>query len=174
MYARIAGHKGVPLGVTPWGLGKGDEEVMDMAFMRWDPLKDLMEIQERMNRLCDATFGRTRREDVLPRSTWTPSMDIYETSDEIVIHVELPEIDVDDLSVNIDEGILTIKGERSLSREAKLEQYHLVERPYGSFSRSFTLPDSVDPGGIKGGYKNGILTLTLPKKEGPKRIAIEE
>jgi HSP20 family protein len=174
MYARIAGHKGVPLGVTPWGLGKGDEEVMDMAFMRWDPLKDLMEIQERMNRLCDATFGRTRREDILPRSTWTPSVDIYETSDEIVIHVELPEIDVDDLSVNIDEGILTIKGERSLSREAKLEQYHLVERPYGSFSRSFTLPDSVDPGGIKGGYKNGILTLTLPKKEGPKRIAIEE
>ncbi len=145
-----------------------------MAFMRWDPLKDLMEIQERMNRLCDVTFGRTRREDVLPRSTWTPSVDIYETKDEIVIHVELPEIDVDDLSVDVHEGILTINGERSLSREARLEQYHLVERPYGPFSRSFTLPDYVDPGGIQGGYKNGILTLKLPKKEGPKQIAIEE
>ena len=174
MSARTAGDKEIPLGMTPWGLRRGDEEVMDMAFMRWDPLKDLMEIQERMNRLCDVTFGRTRREDVLPRSTWTPSVDIYETSDEIVIHAELPEIDVDDLSVDVDEGILTIKGERSLSRETRLEQYHLVERPYGPFSRSFTLPDSVDPGGIRGGYKNGILTLKLPKKEGPKRIAIEE
>ena len=145
-----------------------------MAFMRWDPLKDLMEIQERMNRLCDATFGRIRREEALPRSTWTPSVDIYETVDEIVIHVELAEIDVDDLSVDVDEGILTIKGERSLSKEARREQYHLVERPYGPFNRSFTLPDSVDPGGIKGGYKNGILTLKVPKKEEPKRIAIEE
>ncbi|MFB0505910.1 MAG: Hsp20/alpha crystallin family protein [Thermodesulfobacteriota bacterium] len=175
MSARTAGDKEVPLGMTPWGLKRGgDEEVMDMAFMRWDPLKDLMEMQERMNRLCDVTFGRTRREDVLPRSTWTPSVDIYETSDEIVIHAELPEIDVDDLSVDVDEGILTIKGERSLSRETRLEQYHLVERPYGPFSRSFTLPDSVDPRGISGGYKNGILTLKLPKKEGAKRIAIEE
>ncbi len=145
-----------------------------MAFMKWDPLKDLMEIQERMNRLCDATFGRIRREDALPRSTWTPSVDIYETVDEIVIHVELAEIDVDDLSVDVDEGILTIKGERSLSKEARREQYHLVERPYGPFNRSFTLPDSVDPGGIKGGYKTGILTLKVPNKEEPKRIAIEE
>jgi HSP20 family protein len=101
-------------------------------------------------------------------------VDIYETVDEIVIHVELAEIDVDDLSVDVDEGILTIKGERSLSKEARREQYHLVERPYGPFNRSFTLPDSVDPGGIKGGYKNGILTLKVPKKEEPKRIAIEE
>jgi len=119
-------------------------------------------------------MGSGKKGNVLPRSTWTPTVDIYETTDEIVIHVELPEVDVDDLSVDVNEGILTIKGERFLSREARPEQYHLVERPYGPFSRSFTLPDSVDPGGIKGGYKNGILTLKLPKKEGPKRIAIEE
>ena len=144
-----------------------------MAFMRWDPLKDLMEIQERMNRLCDVTFGR-RRGEVLPRSTWTPSVDIYETGDEIVVEVELPEIDVDDLTVDIEGNILTIRGERPLSKETKPEQYHLVERCYGPFSRSFTLPDSVDPGGIRGNYKNGILALKLPKREGPKRIAIEE
>jgi len=145
-----------------------------MAFMRWDPLKDLMEIQERMNRLCDVTFGRTRGEEVLPRSMWTPSVDIYETGGEIVIEVELPEIDMDDLSVDIEGSILTVKGERPLSKEAKPEQYHLVERSYGPFSRSFTLPDSIDPAGIGGNYKNGILALKLPKKGGPKRIAIEE
>ena len=146
---------------------------MDMAFMRWDPLKDLMEIQERMNRLCDVTFGR-RRGEVLPRGTWTPPVDIYEMDDEIFVEVELPEIDVDDLAVDIEGNILTIRGERPLSKETKPEQYHLVERYYGPFSRSFTLPDSVDPGGIRGNYKNGVLVLKLPKKEGPKRIAIEE
>ncbi|UCD71331.1 MAG: Hsp20/alpha crystallin family protein [Syntrophobacterales bacterium] len=144
-----------------------------MTFMRWDPLKDLMEFQERMNRLFGEPFARTRREEVFTRSIWTPSVDIYETGDEITIDVELPEIDVDDLAVDIEGKTLTIKGERSLSREAKLEQYHLVERSYGPFSRLFTLPDYVDPGGIKGSYKNGILTLKLPKK-GPKKIAIEE
>jgi HSP20 family protein len=154
--------------------GKRGQEVMDMAFMRWDPLRDLMEFQERMNRLFDATLVRTRREEVLPRSTWTPSVDIYETRDEIVLNVELPEVDVDDLAVDAERGVLTIKGERPLSKEAKLEQYHLVERSYGPFSRSFTLPDSVDVKGIKGNYKNGILTLKLPKREEPKRIAVEE
>jgi len=145
-----------------------------MAFMRWDPLKDLMEIQERMNRLCDVTFGRMRREAVLPRSVWTPSVDVYETGDEIVMNVELPEIDVNNLAVDVEEGVLTIKGERSLSKEHRAEQYHLVERSYGPFSRSFTLSDSVDPAGIKGNYKNGILILKLPKKEGPKKIVIED
>jgi len=147
---------------------------MDMTFMRWDPLKDLMEFQERMNRLFDETLARPRREEVLSRSMWTPSVDIHETEDEIVIDVELPEIDVDDLAVDVEKDVVTIKGERSLSREAKPEQYHLVERSYGPFSRSFTLPDSVDPKGIRGSYKNGILTLKLPKRGEPKRIAIEQ
>ena len=145
-----------------------------MAFMRWDPLRDLMEIQERMNRLFGEPSARTRREEALPKSMWTPSVDIYETGDEITIDVELTEVDVDDLAVDIEGSTLTIKGERPLSKEAKPEQYHLVERAYGPFSRSFTLPYLVDPQGIKGSYKNGILTLKLPKKEGPKRIAIEE
>ena len=145
-----------------------------MTFMRWDPLKDLMEIQERMNRLYDVTFGRTRREAVPRRSVWTPSVDVYETGDEIVMNVELPEIDVNDLTVDVEKGVLTIRGERSLHKGVEEEHYHLVERSYGPFSRSFTLPGSVDPTGIKGNYKNGILTLELPKKEGPKRITIEE
>jgi HSP20 family protein len=142
--------------------------------MRWDPLRDLMEIQERMNRLYDVSFGRTRREEVFPRSAWTPSVDIYETGDEIVMNVELPEIDVNNLAVDVEEGVLTIKGERSLSKEDRAEQYHLVERSYGPFNRSFPLPDSVDPAGIKGNYKNGILILKLPKKEGPKKIIVED
>ena len=145
-----------------------------MAFMRWDPLRDLMEFQERMNRLFDVTLARTRREEVLPKGMWTPSVDIYETRDEVVISVDLPEIDVDDLAVDVERNVLTIKGERPLSKEAKLEQYHLVERPYGPFNRSFTLPDSVDARRIKGSYKNGILTLKLPKREAPRKVAIEE
>jgi HSP20 family protein len=144
-----------------------------MAFIRWDPLRDLMEFQERMNRLFDETVARTRREEVPPRSIWTPSVDIYETRDEIVIDLELAEIDVDDLAVNVERDVLTIKGERPLSKDAKPEQYHLIERSYGPFSRSFTLPESVDPTGIKGNYRNGVLTLKLPKRE-PKRIVIEQ
>ena len=153
--------------------GKRGQEVMDMAFMRWDPLRDLMEFQERMNRLFDETVARTRREEVPPRSIWTPSVDIYETRDEIVIDLELAEIDVDDLAVDVERDVLTIKGERPLSKEAKSAQYHLIERSYGPFSRSFTLPESVDPTGIKGNYRNGVLTLKLPKRE-PKRIVIEQ
>jgi HSP20 family protein len=144
-----------------------------MAFIRWDPLKDLMEFQERMNRLFDETVARPRREELPPRSIWTPSVDIYETGDEIVIDVELAEIDADDLVVDVERDVLTIKGERPLSKEAKPEQYHLVERSYGPFSRSFTLPESVDPAGIKGNYRNGILTLKLPKRA-PKRIAVDQ
>ncbi len=144
-----------------------------MAFMRWDPLRDLMEIQDRMNRLFGEPSARARRKEVLSRSMWTPSVDIYETGDEITIDVELAEVDVDDLAVDIEGSTLTIKGERPLGREAKPEQYHLVERSYGPFSRSFTLPALVDSRNIRGTYKNGILTLKLPKRE-PRRIAIEE
>ena len=144
-----------------------------MAFIRWDPLRDLMEFQERMNRLFDKSVARTRREEVLPRGMWTPSVDIYETVDAIVIDVELAEINIDELVVDVERDILTIKGERPLSTEAKPEQYHLIERSYGPFSRSFTLPESVDPTGIKGNYRDGILTLKLPKRA-PKRIVIEQ
>lgn len=144
-----------------------------MVFMRWDPLKELMEFQERMNRLFDSTLARTRREEVLQRSTWTPPVDIYETGDEIVMDVELAEVDVDDIVVDVERDVLTIKGERSPSKETKPEQYHLVERSYGPFTRSFALPESVDSGGVRGNYKNGVLTLKLPKKGEPKRIVIE-
>lgn len=144
-----------------------------MAFIRWDPVRDLMEFQERMNRLFDKSMARTRREEVLPRGMWTPSVDIYETVDAIVIDVELAEINIDELVVDVEKDVLTIKGERPLSKEAKPEQYHLIERSYGPFSRSFTLPESVDSIGIKGNYRDGILTLKLPKRT-PKRIVIEE
>jgi HSP20 family protein len=144
-----------------------------MAFIRWDPLRDLMEFQERMNRLFDKSVTRTRREEVLPRGMWTPSVDIYETVHAIVIDVELAEINIDELVVDVERDVLTIKGERPLSKEAKPEQYHLIERSYGPFSRSFTLPESVDSTGIKGNYRDGILTLKLPKRA-PKKIAIEQ
>lgn len=144
-----------------------------MAFIRWDPLRDLMEFQERMNRLFDKSVARTRKEQVLPRGMWTPSVDIYETVDAIVIDVELAEINIDELVVDVERDVLTIKGERPLSKEAKPEQYHLIERSYGPFSRSFTLPESVDPSGIKGNYRDGILTLKLPKRE-PKKIVVEQ
>ena len=144
-----------------------------MAFIRWDPLRDLMEFQERMNRLFDKSVTRTRREEVLPRGIWTPSVDIYETVDAIVIDVELAEVNIDQLVVDVEKDMLTIKGERPLSKEGKPEKYHLIERSYGPFSRSFTLPESVDPTGIKGNYRDGILTLKVPKRA-PKRIVIEQ
>ena len=132
-----------------------------------------MEFQERMNRLFDKSLARTRREDVLPRGMWTPSVDIYETVDAIVIALELAEVNIDDLVVDVERDVLTIKGERPLSKETRPEQYHLIERSYGPFSRSFTLPESVDSTGIKGNYRDGILTLRLPKRA-PKRIVIAQ
>jgi len=130
-----------------------------------------------MNRLFDETFQKTRsaREEDLSAGLWAPPVDIYETEDKIVLKAELPEVDKKDVDIKVDDNTLTIQGERKFDKETKKENYHRIERAYGKFSRSFSLPNTIDKEKIKATYKDGILELIMPKKEEtkPKQISVE-
>jgi len=148
-----------------------------MALVRWEPFQDLLAIQERMNRLFDETLQRTRsrEEEDISAGLWAPPVDIYETENEIVLKAELPEIDQKDIEIKVEDNSLTIRGERRFDQETKKENYHRIERAYGKFSRSFSLPNTIDQEKIKASYKDGILKLVMPKKEEkkPKQITVE-
>lgn len=144
-----------------------------MVVTRWEPLKDLMALQERMNKLFDETFSRGAQDvDV---GAWSPPVDIMEQGDEIIIKMEIAEVDQKAIDIKVEGNILTIKGERQLEQGTKREDYVRLERPYGTFSRSFNLPDTLDHAKVKASHKDGILRLVLPKKEEtkPKQIKVE-
>jgi HSP20 family protein len=148
-----------------------------MAIVRWEPFRDLVGLQERMNRLFDESFrgiNRTGGEEDWVGGSWAPAVDIYEQNGNIVLKAELPGVDPKDVDVRVENNILTLSGERKLDNEVKRETYHRVERAYGSFTRSFTLPNVVDTEKIKAEYKDGLLRMTLPKKDEarPKQISI--
>src|SRR5688572_26299198 len=147
-----------------------------MAIVRWEPFRDLLSLQERMNRLFDESFARTRGadEDWALGGAWAPAVDIYEQAGNIVLKAELPGVDPKDVDVRVENNTLTLRGERKLDSEVKRESFHRVERSYGAFSRSFTLPTVVDTANIKADFKDGILRLTLPTREEskPKQIQI--
>ena len=147
-----------------------------MAIVRWEPFRDLVSIQDRMNRIFDEAF-RVRtggEEDWALGGNWAPAVDIYEHEGNIVLKAELPGIDPKDVDVRVENNVLTLHGERKVDSEVKREQYHRVERAYGSFTRSFTLPNVVDTEKIKAEYSDGVLRVTLPQREEakPKQIAI--
>ncbi len=146
-----------------------------MTLIRWDPWKDLIALQERMNRLLEESFGRLRREEGLVSGAWSPAVDIYETENSLVVTAEIPGVSEKDIDVRIENNQLVIKGERKFEKETKEENYHRIERVYGNFYRSFSLPNTVDPDKVKAEYKNGVLKITLGKKEEvkPKQIKIE-
>ncbi len=148
-----------------------------MALVRWDPLKDLISLQERMNRLFDEALTRTTKgdEEALSRGIWSPAVDIYETEDDIVLKAELPGINKDDVTVEVKDNILILKGERRFEKDIKEENYHRMERAYGAFQRSFTLPNIVEKDKVKARYKDGVLEITLPKasESKPKQIKVE-
>ena len=149
-----------------------------MAIVRWEPFRDLVGLQERMNRVFDeALRGFTRtgaEEDWALGGSWAPAVDVYEHDGNIVLKAELPGVDPKDVEIRLKNNVLTLRGERKVDGEVKRESYHRVERAYGSFSRSFTLPSVVDQDKIKAEYKDGVLRVTLPKKEEarPKQIAV--
>ena len=147
-----------------------------MAVVRWDPFRDLNMLQERMNRLFQDA-GRTWPNDE-PSSTtsWSPAVDIFETEGEIVVKAELPGMDRKDITLNLENNVLTLKGERKFQKETKDDNYHRIERSYGVFSRSFAIPATVDEEKIRADYKDGVLKIGLPKKEQvkPKQIRIAE
>jgi HSP20 family protein len=148
-----------------------------MAIVRWlDPFRDLSAIQERMNQIFEDALARSRgREEGLRTGMWTPAVDIYENNDFVVVKAELPGVEKDRISVEVKEGILTLRGERGFDKELKEESYHRIERSYGSFQRSFSLPVSVDQEKVTARFQDGVLEVKLPKKdqERPKQIEVD-
>jgi HSP20 family protein len=145
-----------------------------MAVMRWDPFRDLGTLQDRMNRLFEDASRGTRGGEPTITAAWSPAVDIYETENEIVVRAEVPGVERNDIQLNLENNVLTLKGERRFEKDTKEENYHRIERSYGSFSRSFSIPATVDESQIGADYKEGILTITLPKtqKAKPKQITI--
>jgi HSP20 family protein len=147
-----------------------------MAIVRWtDPFREFAQLQDRLNRAFSDAYGRSD-EGLLSSGSWMPPVDIYQNGEhELVLKAELPDMTREDIDVTVDNGTLTIKGEKKLSGEVKEEQFHRVERRYGAFSRSFSLPLTVDPGRVAAEYKNGVLTIKLPMREEakPRQIKVD-
>ena len=146
-----------------------------MANLTWYPPHDVNSFQGNVNRLFDNFFRSPRGESELTSSAWVPPVDIYSTKDEVVLKLELPEVDVSAVQIRAENNVLSISGERKLSDEAKEESYFRIERVYGPFVRTFTLPMNVDATKISAKYKDGVLRLFLPKKEEtkPRQVSIE-
>jgi HSP20 family protein len=149
-----------------------------MSIVRWEPIRDLVSLQERMNRLFHESYGGTGRandDDWALGGSWAPAVDIYEKDGNIVLKAELPGIDPKSVEIRVENNVLSLRGERKLEDEVKKEGFHRVERAYGTFTRSFTLPTVVDTEKIKAESKDGVLKLTLPQREEakPKQIQIQ-
>ena len=146
-----------------------------MAVVKWDPFRDLISIQDRMNRLFEQTLSRSRGEEGITAATWTPAVDIYETMDTIVMKAELPGLTREDIDIQIEDNTLILRGERRFAKDVQQENYLRIERAYGSFHRTFTLPATIQQEEIRAVFRDGVLELILPKTEGakPKRISIE-
>ena len=140
----------------------------------WNPSRELEDMSERLNRIfARAPRGQRTENEAMTMAEWTPSVDIMETSGEYVITVEIPGVKKEDVTVTLEQGVLTIQGMRRKGVEAQGTKFHRVERSYGSFARRFSLPDVVDDGNVQAVFKDGILTLHLPKSQKAKPKAIE-
>jgi len=128
-----------------------------------------------MNRLFDDSMrGMRPGEEGLASAIWSPAVDIYETENEVILKAELPEINQKDIEIQVENNTLILRGERKFEKEAKRENFHRIERAYGNFSRSFTLPNTIDQERIRADYKDGILKVMMPKREEikPKQIKV--
>ena len=145
------------------------------TIVRWDPFREMGTLHDRMSRLYDEVWGRGRREDESVTGNWMPSVDVKETKDALEISTELAGIDPKDVEVTVENGVLTLKGSRNFEKAVEGETYHRVERAYGSFERSFTLPTNVESDKINATYHHGVLHLTVPKREEakPRSVAIK-
>ena len=142
-----------------------------MTLVRWNPLRELAAMEvDRLNSMFSELYGGFDR-------AWVPAVDVYENNDhEFVLKAELPEMKREDIAITYDNGVLTLKGERKAESEISRENYHRVERQHGSFTRSFTLPVTVDAARIEASYKDGVLTIRVPQREEakPKQIEVQE
>ena len=145
-----------------------------MTLVRWSPFRDVLNIQDEMNRLFNTFFARTPERRDAGTFSWSPLVDILETDGEIKVVAEVPGMKREDIKISVQDNVLTLKGEKKLEKEEKEKNFHRVERAHGAFERSFSLPASVQTDKVKASYKDGVLTIALPKSEEtkPKEIAI--
>ena len=147
-----------------------------MALVRWDPFRNVATLQDRINRLFEDAFPRARDlDDDVSLCAWRPAVDIYETENGLVLKAELPGVKKGDVSVEIKDNVLTLKGERTEDKEVNEENYYRRERCFGSFQRSFNLEQSVQPEKIKAKFKDGILEVEIPRpeEEKPKKVTVD-
>ena len=149
-----------------------------MSMVRWDPFREFAQLQDRINRAFTDSYGRSGvgDEGLLTGGAWVPPVDIYENGNhELVLKAELPDMTREDIDITVDNGTLTIKGEKKLSNDMKEEQFHRIERRYGLFSRTFSLPQTVDTARVGAEYRNGVLTVRLPLREEakPRQIKVD-
>jgi HSP20 family protein len=145
-----------------------------MTIVRWEPLRELGSLQTEMNRLFNTVFDAPAPGNGATMRRWMPAMDLIESDDHFVLRADLPGMDENDVKIELEDGALTIAGERKDEHESKAEGYYRVERAFGSFSRSLTLPKGVDPEGVSAGFDRGVLEVRIPKPEQrkPRRIEI--
>ncbi|MBS0182909.1 MAG: Hsp20/alpha crystallin family protein [Nitrospira sp.] len=145
-----------------------------MTLVRWDPFRELEEVSDRLNRMfARPAAARTNGKETMIVADWAPSVDISETEGEYQIKAEIPDVKKEDVKVTVEDGVLTIQGERKHEKEEKGKKFHRIERSYGSFVRTFSLPDVIDEEKVKAEFKDGVLNLHLPKSEKAKPKAIE-
>jgi HSP20 family protein len=151
-----------------------------MALIRWEPVRELSTIQNEMNRLFNTFFEAPTTAagsgggQGQPLRRWMPAMDLVETGDEFVLRADLPGLSEGDVHIELEDNVLTVSGERKADHEARKEGYYRVERSWGSFSRSLTLPDGVDPDAVRAAFDRGVLEVRIPKPEQrkPRKVAI--
>ncbi|MBA2495451.1 MAG: Hsp20/alpha crystallin family protein [Acidobacteria bacterium] len=146
-----------------------------MNIVRYDPFGELRSLQDDVNRLFSSSFSRGGESDEIMRGAWHPSVDIFENKDQIVLEAELPGMKAEDVNISIENNVLTLHGERRFEKKDESDNFHRVERSYGSFTRSFTLPPTVSSENVNAEFENGVLRLTLAKREEakPRRIEIK-
>ncbi len=146
-----------------------------MALVKYSPMRELRTMQDQMNRLLNLSWNHDLPNEDNKEGLWQPAVDIYETTDSIVIKAELPDVEQKDIEVRIEDSTLILKGERKHEDDVKKENYHRIERYFGTFQRSFSLPATVDQERVEANCEKGVLTITLPKKEEikPKQITIQ-
>jgi HSP20 family protein len=145
-----------------------------MAIVRWEPLREFSSLQNEMNRLFNTVFDAPAPGNGGTLRRWMPAMDLVEVDDHFVLRADLPGLTEEDVTLEFDDGTLTVSGERKAEHESKAEGYYRVERAFGSFSRSLTLPEGVDPEAVTASFENGVLEVRIPKPEArkPRRIEI--
>jgi len=145
-----------------------------MGIVRYNPIRELHTMQEQMNRLLDLAWSKEGSED-LREGVWQPPVDIYEDGEAVVIKAELPDIDQKDIDVKIENNTLILRGERKHDATVKKENYHRIERYYGTFQRTFALPATIEQEKVRASCDRGVLTIRLPKKDEtkPKQINVE-